>query len=192
MASKNLDRRSFLKLSSAALITAAATWTVPAQARPILELPVRKLFFHNTHNNEVLSATYWKKGRYDKAVLRKFNHILRDSHNGLSTEMDKELFDVLFKIQSHLQNHDKIEIISGYRSPETNALLATYTSGVAKRSYHMQGKAIDIRIPGVSTNHIHNCAMSLQACGVGGVGYYPESDFVHIDTGPVRTWYQQV
>jgi uncharacterized protein YcbK (DUF882 family) len=193
MIEKQLTRRGFLKLSSAALAVGAATWSVPAEARPvIMEVPTRKLFLHNTHNNEIISVTYWRKGKYDKAALKKLNHIMRDNHNGLSMDMDKHLFDLLYKVQAHLKNHDKVELISGYRSPQTNAMLATYTSGVAKKSYHMHGMAIDLRIPGVPTRYIQNCARSLQGLGAGGVGYYPESDFVHIDTGPVRTWQQEV
>ncbi len=178
-------RRGFLQLSAVTLAVAAVPWTVPAQAKTILEQSNRSLMFVNLHTNEHFASTYWRGGHYDKDALRGFNYLLRDFHCGEVTKMDLHLFDLLHKLQARLGCHAPIEIISGYRSPATNRQLAATHKGVAKKSFHMQGKAIDLRISGVRTEHIHKAALRLKA---GGVGHYPASDFVHVDTGPVRTW----
>lgn len=181
----NLTRRRFLHLSAAALALPSAVLTVPAQARPFPNLPARQLNFFNTHTNEVMGGIYWQRGCYNPHILRSFCYILRDFRAEQSCRIDPKLFDILFALQSRLQDFSTIDVISGYRSPETNRWLRATHRGVAKDSYHTKGQAIDIRVPGVPTDYIHRAALSLQA---GGVSYYEASDFVHIDTGPVRTW----
>lgn len=185
MTDRTLNRRRFLGLAAAGAGVVAAGLSVPAQARSFYNYPKRALNFYNTHTNETVGGTYWVNGVYDRRVLGQFCYILRDFRAEEMTRIDPKLFDVLHVLQSRLGTFDTVEIISGYRSPFTNASLASERRGVARNSYHIKGQAIDIRIPSIPTSYIHRAALSLQA---GGVGYYPDSDFVHIDTGPVRAW----
>lgn len=159
-------------------------------ARPALAaLPrfktMRGLAFHNLHTDEKLRVTYWKDGAYDRRALGAINHILRDHYSSDEHPIDIRLMDLLFDLQGKLHNDGAIEIISGYRSPKTNMMLAGLRDGIAKNSYHTRGMAIDIRLPGTSLPHIHNVALGMRR---GGVGYYPDSQFVHVDVGPVRMW----
>ena len=175
-------RRGFLQLGLAGITCLATTPSFAAISR--VANP-RALSFHNLHTDERLHVTYWKDGRYDRAAAAKINHILRDHYSGETYPMDLRLMDLLHDLQRKVRNDGTIEIISGYRSPKTNMMLASNSDGVAKRSYHTQGKAIDIRMPGTSLHNIHNAALFMRR---GGVGYYPDSQFVHVDVGPVRTW----
>ena len=113
------------------------------------------------------------------------NRVLRDHRNGQKHEIDRRLLDLLCELRLKLDTTQPLHIISGYRSPATNALLHSKSDGVATRSLHMLGKAADIRIPGRELSLLRKTALSMKA---GGVGYYPESDFVHVDVGRVRTW----
>ncbi|CAM5398481.1 hypothetical protein TMEC54S_02550 [Thauera mechernichensis] len=145
----------------------------------------RQLGFRHTHTDERLSLVYRNANGYIEPALQRINWLLRDHRSGEFTRMDPKLYDILHAL-SIACGGDTFEIISGYRSPATNnALRKTGGGGVAKRSLHMDGKAIDIRLVGVDTARLRDAALAL---GVGGVGYYPGSDFVHIDTGPVRSW----
>jgi len=117
--------------------------------------------------------------------LRDINTVLRDHRSGDVYPIDTDLLDLLFALQATVGSRKAYEVISGYRSPATNASLRNTSSGVAKRSYHMQGKAIDIRLPGCDLEQLHTAALSIKA---GGVGYYPGSDFIHVDVGPLRSW----
>lgn len=182
---KLLSRRSFITMAAAAVAVGGSTLSVPAQAVPFYDNRVRRLTFFNTHTNETLSGAYFHNGGYDRNALRNFAYILRDHRTGDEAYIDPKLFDVLHVLQSRLRNFDTVNVISGYRSPASNAWLASRSNGVAHNSYHVKGQAIDIRIPEIPTEYIHRAALSLQA---GGVGYYRDSDFVHVDTGPVRTW----
>lgn len=175
------SRRSFLQLGLAALVCSAAP--------PVVALPrikdVRALAFRNLHTDEKLSVTYWKDGRYAPGAADKINHILRDHYSGDVYPINLRLMDVLHDLQRKVDNDGPIEIISGYRSPKTNLRMASASHGVAKQSYHTKGMAIDIRMPGTSLSKIHKTALEMRR---GGVGYYPDSQFVHIDVGPVRKW----
>ena len=145
----------------------------------------RSVAFVHTHTGEVLNATYFRNGLYQPSALARVAFVLRDFRSGDVHQIDPLLLDALFELQI-LHRHDKpYEVISGYRSPATNAKLRSNSTGVAKHSLHMQGQAIDIRVPGVSTKKLRDLAISL---GRGGVGYYPGSAFVHVDTGRLRTW----
>lgn len=175
-------RRRFLQLG----LTAAAC----VAASPVLAMTprlkgVRELAFHNLHTDERLRTVYWQDGVYSRSALAKINHILRDYRSGESHAMRPELMDLLYALQGRLDNRTTIEIVSGYRAPHTNAVMASHSSGVARRSYHTQGMAVDIRLPGTSLPELHKTALEMQQ---GGVGYYPDSDFVHVDVGPVRRW----
>ena len=146
----------------------------------------KSIALQNTHTGDQLKLTYFEKGRYIKAALREINFVLRDYRTGDIHPIDIELLDQLHDLKQNLGlNNRPFHIISGYRSPLTNSRLHIEGSGVANNSLHMQGRAIDIRIEGVNSHYVRNAALALQR---GGVGYYPESDFVHLDTGKVRYW----
>lgn len=146
----------------------------------------RCLSLRNLHTGEQLKdVAYWVNGGYVDAALEQFNHLLRDHRNGEMTRMDPKLFDLLYLTQNRLGVCAEIQVISGYRSPKTNEKLRRQGHGVAKNSFHTRGQAIDIRLPGCELARLHRAAVSLRA---GGVGYYPKSNFVHIDTGRFRLW----
>ena len=145
----------------------------------------RTLSLFNVNTNESLTVTYWADGTYRREALDQLNHFLRDSQSGEQTEMDPLLFDVLWHTEEITGFHGTVDVLSGYRSPEHNAWLASVSRGVANDSQHMNGNAMDIRFPDVPVFKIRQAARSLQ---MGGVGFYPRSGFVHIDTGPVRYW----
>jgi len=176
------QRRSFLK-SSVAL---ASALSLPSLARAAIAAPhERSLRFYNTHTGETLRTMFWADGQFIPDALQDINHLLRDHYNNKIAEMDPELLLLLNKVSSQFSNNEVIHVISGYRSPETNQMLADRSGGVAKHSMHMEAKAIDIRMPGRDLAQLHKAAMALKG---GGVGYYPTSQFVHMDTGRVRHW----
>jgi len=179
-----IGRRRFLMLGAAALVSATALPLEEAEAAA-RTLPPRRLSFLNLHTGERLSAEYWSKGRYQKDALRAIDKVLRDHRTGALHPIDPRLLDLVHALHAKLGRRDPLHVISGYRSPETNAMLHETTDGVANLSYHMRGMAIDIRMPGVDTRRIYRAALSLRR---GGVGYYRRSNFVHVDVGPVRTW----
>lgn len=143
------------------------------------------LALHNTHTGDRLNLTYFERGRYIKDALHEINHLFRDYHDGTVHPIDPALLDQLYDLKHTLEVRKPFHIVSGYRSPATNADLRKHSDGVAKNSLHMEGRAIDIRIEGLDTRRIRNAALAM---GRGGVGYYERSDFVHLDTGSVRTW----
>ena len=145
----------------------------------------RKIAIHNLHTDEAIEATYFENGAYVPEALAAFNRVLRDFRTGDVFHMDTRLFDLMHTLQATVESTRPFQIVSGYRSPATNAMLHETTSGVANNSYHLRGMASDIRLPDVELSHLHRAALLLQR---GGVGYYPTSDFVHVDVGPVRRW----
>jgi uncharacterized protein YcbK (DUF882 family) len=174
------SRRDFLKLG---LLAAALPFpALASQARSAAE---RRLCFHNLHTGEKADLAYWVQGGYVPESLAEINHVLRDYRTGEVAAIDTRLLDLLHRVDAALASSQPFEVISGYRSPASNLMLVETTTGVAKHSLHMEGKAIDIRIPGVSLAHLHRTGLMLRG---GGVGYYPASDFVHVDVGRVRTW----
>jgi uncharacterized protein YcbK (DUF882 family) len=146
---------------------------------------VRRLFLHNLHTGDTVKTVYWENGRYLDDALGEARHALRDWRNGQQHDMDPGLFDLFHELSARLETDRPFQIISGYRSPATNATLHARSSGVASKSLHVQGMATDIRLEGVQLAHIRKAALSLRR---GGVGYYPVSNFVHVDTGRVRQW----
>jgi len=165
--------------------TAAALIAAPAIAAPRVTADRRSLAFHNLHTGENLDLVYWSDGAYQPDALHQINHVLRDFRTGDVHPIDPQLLDLLVKVNRRLESTNPFQVISGYRSPATNALLRHETEGVAKSSLHMRGQAIDARVPDRALSDLHRVAMSLHG---GGVGYYPRSDFVHIDVGRVRYW----
>jgi uncharacterized protein YcbK (DUF882 family) len=158
----------------------------PPPPPPVLDTTSpRTLSLINVNTDEALTVTYWSGGAYHRDALDKLNHFLRDSRDGSETEMDPQLFDVLWHTQQHVGFTGAVEVLSAYRSPTSNAWLASVSRGVASDSQHMNGNAMDISMPGVPVFQMRQVARSL---GMGGVGFYPRSGFVHIDTGPVRYW----
>jgi uncharacterized protein YcbK (DUF882 family) len=173
-----LGRRPFL--------AAAASLFAP---RPLhARVPeARELSFDNIHTGERLKVEYWVKGQYMPEALAEVNRLLRDFRSGQVHPISPQLLDLLAHLRTRLETNQPINVISGFRSPATNALLRAEHehSGVASQSLHMQGMAIDIRIPGRELADLHAVALAQRA---GGVGYYPKSDFVHVDVGRVRSW----
>ena len=145
----------------------------------------RSLFFYNTHTHERLTVIYKKGDAYIQEALGKINTILRDHRTGDIHPIDPKLIDFLYDLLSEVDNHGEVHIISGYRSPVTNKKLRGRSKGVAAGSLHMQGKALDFRLPGTDTAVLRDTARAMKR---GGVGYYKKLDFVQIDTGRVRTW----
>ena len=165
----------------------AHPWIPPAQN----EAPVsaaaapRRAFLHNLHTGEMLDEVYYEAGRYVPGALAAAMRVLRDWRNGQEHMIDARLFDLLHSLREHTEASAPFQIICGYRSPATNAALHERSREVAAKSQHLLGKALDIRLPGVDLSRLHAAALSLKA---GGVGYYPQSDFVHVDVGPLRHW----
>jgi uncharacterized protein YcbK (DUF882 family) len=147
--------------------------------------PIRALSFHSLHTGESLEVAYWQGGRYQPEALNAIDHHLRDFRTGEVHIIDVRLLDLLHALNKLLPNHAPLHVISGYRSPATNAMLAARSGNVAKKSYHMYGMAIDVRVPGCALKRLRAAALELAG---GGVGYYPRDDFVHLDVGPVRAW----
>ncbi|HEX5380390.1 MAG TPA: DUF882 domain-containing protein [Phenylobacterium sp.] len=156
-----------------------------AAGKALADIPARSLSLLNLHTGEKLSATYWEGGAYVSDALQALNHLLRDFRTGESHTMAPQLLDLVNLLGRKLETRQTVQIISGYRSPQTNAALHERSSGVATRSLHMQGQAMDIRIPGVELSRVRDAALDMK---LGGVGYYPGSDFVHVDIGRVRRW----
>ena len=158
----------------------------PSGPPPVLDTTSpRTLNLVNFNTQEVLTVTYWSKGAYHRKALDQLNQFLRDTRDNAQTEMDPLLFDVLWHTAQSVGYGGSIEVLSAYRSPSTNAWLASVSRGVARDSQHMNGNAMDVRFPGMPVFQIRQAAYSLN---MGGVGFYPRSGFVHLDTGPVRYW----
>ncbi len=177
------SRRAFLKIGTGLLATCLAPTTTWAALLP--DITRRSLSLFNTHTGERIGVCYFENGAYCPAAMGKINHILRDHRTGTIETIDPRLMDLLFTVNQRLGSCSPFHIISGYRSPKTNARLRKQSTGVAKFSYHMLGRAIDIRLPGCDTRKLRQACQDLK---IGGVGYYPRSDFVHVDTGDFRTW----
>ncbi len=176
-----LSRRGFMKGVAA---TAAGLY-IPKTCAKIPAEHERHIALHNLHTGEKVKLTYWEKGNYLSESLAEIDHVLRDFRTGEVHPMDPALIDMLHVLKLRAGRKAPFEIISGYRSPKTNNALRANSSGVAKKSLHMQGKAMDIRLPGMELHQLHKMAVDLK---VGGVGLYTESNFIHVDTGRVRYW----
>jgi uncharacterized protein YcbK (DUF882 family) len=176
------SRRSFLKSIAGG---AAAGLLLPGLAQAKFTQPERWLRLFNLHTAETAVVAYWADGQYVDSGLDALDSFFRDHRNGEIYPMDPNLLDVVYLLSNLSGSKRHVEVVCGYRSPQTNEMLRSTTSGVAKHSYHLTGQAIDLYIPGVSLARLHQIAKSLRA---GGVGYYPSSNFIHVDTGPVRYW----
>jgi uncharacterized protein YcbK (DUF882 family) len=180
MNERDILRRRFLFLGSAGiagLLMPAKGWAAGPAARA--------LAFRNLHTGEFVRATYWAAGQYIREGLSQIDWLLRDYRTDLVHPIDPRLLGLLDELHESLDTAEPFEVISGYRSPATNARLVATSTGVASNSLHVVGMAIDLRVPGRPLRAVRDAAKVLRA---GGVGYYPESDFVHVDVGRVRYW----
>lgn len=180
MNARDTARRRFLCLGTAGLaglLMPARGWAAGPGART--------LAFRNVHTGEFVRATYWAAGRYVREGLSQIDRLLRDHRTGLVHPIDRRLLRLLDALHNSLDTREAFEVISGYRSPATNARLVTTSKGVVPGSLHVAGMAVDVRVPGRPLRAVRDAATALRA---GGVGYYPDSDFVHVDVGRVRYW----
>jgi uncharacterized protein YcbK (DUF882 family) len=175
----DLTRRHLLGLGAGALVSLAAT---PSMAL-VHQIDERSLKFHHLNTAESLSVVYWAEGRYVPESLHEVNHLLRDFRTDEIKQIDPRLLDFLFALKYRLDTDHPFQVISGYRSPKTNAMLRRHSKSVARNSLHMQGKAIDIRVKGHKPSQIARAAREMKR---GGVGTYRR--FVHVDVGDVRVW----
>ncbi len=187
------SRRRVLKAGGMlAGVPAAAFWPRASRARarradrgPELGSEPRRIALLNLHTGEGLEIEYFREAAYLPDALAAINYLLRDFRTGEQHAIDPRLMDYLVEVAGNAGTPPEFSVISGYRSPETNQRLHELSSGVSKNSLHVQGRAIDVRLPEITCAHLAACALDLQR---GGVGYYRASDFVHLDTGSFRTW----
>jgi uncharacterized protein YcbK (DUF882 family) len=164
----------------------ALLWSAPSDQAPATQAQTRSLQLYNTHTGEHIDIVYRRGEQYIPAALAKLDYFLRDHVTGDVRHFDPRLYDILSDLTASIGHPGgEIDIVCGYRTPATNASLRARTSGVAKNSLHIQAEAIDLRMPGINTLKLRNAALALRR---GGVGYYPHSDFIHVDTGRVRQW----
>jgi len=205
-----IGRRRFLKLGAVATVALlipggalADDWirVEPVEPRPRARLRTarmvvprtsnnlgagaRQLAFYNVHTGESLRTVYFEDGHYVPGALHEVDYFFRDFRANEVKPIDTQLLDVLYDMRGELGTNRPFNLVSGYRSPATNAWLASQTEGVARHSMHNEGKASDIHVPGVQLADVQRAALML---GAGGVGYYPRAGFVHVDTGRVRRW----
>ncbi len=178
-----LSRRRFLGASATSALAVALG--LPAAHADDLPTPARWIELFNTHTSDTLRVVYRSATGFVPAALERLQWVLRDHRANESAPIDPQLFDQLHAFAATAGVEPRYQIISGYRSPHTNAALAAAGRGVARQSLHMQGRAVDVRLQGVPCDVLRDAALAA-ACG--GVGYYPASDFVHLDTGRVRAW----
>lgn len=173
------SRRQFIKGVCAAAVVLHAPF--PAWSA----VQAKELAFYNLHTDEKLRIAFYENGKYVPSAMAALNHFLRDYRTGDVHTINPALFDQLHALQSMVETPGAFHVISGYRSPKTNQVLHEHSGGVASKSLHMQGCAMDIRLPGKDLALLHKAALDMHA---GGVGYYPDSNFIHVDTGRVRHW----
>ena len=164
----------------------AATRLVQARAAPLPDpaLP-RRLAIYNLHTDEHIDAVYWERGAYVPDALDAVNRVLRDFRTGEIRAIEPRLLDVLTDLHAATEANGPFQLISGYRSTQTNQMLREQSAEVAQQSFHVQGKAMDLYLDDIDLSRLRNAAMDLSR---GGVGYYPQSKFIHVDVGPVRHW----
>ncbi len=180
-----LQRRDFLKLGMGGLIGAMMPVLSMKSAIAAGSNSTWKLSFRNAHTGESFSGVYRVGDKYLPEAFERLNYVMRDFRTGEVFPMDPHVVDILSIIHKKSGSNEPYQVLSGYRSPKTNAMLGKKSTAVASNSFHMYGQAVDIRIPDFSVKRVRNIAKSLEA---GGVGYYPRSSFVHVDTGAYRTW----
>jgi uncharacterized protein YcbK (DUF882 family) len=174
-----MNRRQLLKFG----ILASLIYFTPLEA---LAYEERSISVYNTHTGDVLKKiVYWEQGTYIPEALNIINYTLRDHRTEEVHKIDPKLVDLMAELSRKIGTRHPFEIVSGYRSLETNNKLLKTSNKVAKNSYHIKGKAVDLYLPNIPLKKLHQAAISMRK---GGVGYYPKSGFIHIDTGRVRRW----
>lgn len=176
------DRRTVLRLAA---VAAGLPWARRLAAQDATETEPRALAFRNLHTDETVDVIYRADGQLDQGALREIDWVLRDFRTGEARQVDRRLLDLLWRLRSALDTTEPYEVISGYRSPATNAMLRREGRGVSRGSLHMQARAIDVRVPDRPLTALRDAALALR---LGGVGYYAASNFVHVDVGRVRFW----
>jgi len=187
---EGLNRRDLLKVGFTGMLSALpllALGGLPAQASTfaVPKMDAFNIDFRNQHTGETFSGAYRIGGKYLPDAFEQINSILRDFRTGEVFPVDPRIIDILYMSHRKAGATAPFEILSGYRSPRTNSMLRRHSEGVAQHSLHLTGQAVDVRLPGYSTRKLRNVAVKIRA---GGVGYYKNSNFVHMDTGKVRTW----
>jgi uncharacterized protein YcbK (DUF882 family) len=174
-------------MSRRRLLGAAAAFTAVGliDSASAISYAPRSISLYNIHTGEWLRSVYWADGHYIREAVRDINWILRDHHTDEIRPIDAGVLDVLGMMREQLDTSDPFLVVSGYRSPATNAQMYLRREGAAKHSYHTKAMAVDLRSEGRSLDEVRDAAIRLQC---GGVGYYPRSGFVHVDCGPVRYW----
>ncbi len=180
-----LERRDILKLGFVALLGATVPLLPSKSSYAASNHASWRVAFRHNHTGDSFSGVYRVGDKYLPEAFERLNYVLRDFRTGEVFPMDPRIVDVISIIQRKTGSNEPLEVLSGYRSPKTNAMLRNASTGVARNSFHMYGQAMDMRMPGYSTRKLRNVAVNLK---VGGVGYYTKSNFVHIDTGKVRSW----
>lgn len=186
----NSDRRGFLRRGlSVGMMAALGLSMLPhsalANGAATAVMSGRDISMFNAHTGEKFTGTYWQNGRYLPDAFGGIKTVMRDHRTGETFPIDPRLMDILYVIQNKLESSSGFKVLSGYRSPKSNAMLRRNGEGVAKQSLHMTGQAIDIALPGTKLSSLHKMALNVHS---GGVGFYPKTGFVHIDTGRVRSW----
>lgn len=180
-----LQRRGFLKFGLAGIAAMTVPTILSGTAQASNNYATWRIAFRHSHTGESFSGVYRVGNKYLPEAFERLSYVMRDFRTSEVFPMDPRVIDILSVIHRKMGATESYEALSGYRSPRTNSMLRHETRGVASNSFHMYGQAVDIRIPGHSSDKIRKMAKSLEA---GGVGYYPRSNFVHIDTGKVRSW----
>jgi uncharacterized protein YcbK (DUF882 family) len=182
-------RRGFLLGLTAGVPLLVAGGFAPGLVSPAMAaLPVRQVILNHRHTGETVRTPYYADGRYLEDGLKQINRFMRDWRTDEIIEIDPRVLDIVFMLQQQLKTSGPMEVLSGYRSPETNSMLRRRSRGVAQNSLHMYGMAVDLYFPGIDVSQANKAALGLQA---GGVGFYPGSNFVHVDSGPIRHWMQR-
>ncbi len=178
-------RRDVLKTAAGVALTGFLSCGL---IKPVLAVPqsgAHRVYFRNNRTGESFNGVYRVGDKYLPEAFDQISHILRDTRNNETFPMDPRMIDIIYVMQRTLETDEPYQVLSGYRSPRTNAMLARVSYGVARHSLHMTGQAMDIRLDSRNPNAVRTAAVDLHA---GGVGYYPNSGFVHIDSGNFRTW----
>jgi uncharacterized protein YcbK (DUF882 family) len=184
ISSNGFTRRGLLGAFAATALVAAPAYTAAAGYLKGAG-DIRRIRMYSGRTGESIDTIYWIEGEYIPEVLKEINHFMRDWRNGKAMKMDIRNFDVMAAAHRLMDVNEPYTLLSGYRSPETNAMLRSKSRGVAKNSLHLKGQAADLRLKSRSVGQM---ARAAKACSGGGVGAYSRSNFVHVDCGPVRTW----
>lgn len=180
-----LDRRDVLKMGLGGLLASIVPLMPAGSAQAAAHYAPWRISLRSAHTGDSFSGVYRVGDKYLPEAFERINYVLRDFRTGDVFPMDPRVLDIVTMVHDKAGQSAPLEVLSGYRSPRTNARLRNASTGVARNSYHMYGQAMDIRLPGYSTRRLRQIARGLKA---GGVGYYPRSDFIHVDTGKVRSW----